>query len=151
MSDQGVCAMVRAMTSNSQCVLQALLVSGNDEQGGITEVTHAALLSLTGRTVADRGRLELLPTETRKLIEKWVELQESKAVAVCFFTVIENGWMCLSFFLFIAGRRTKSYNTLKQSFDEEGMSAGAGTECSEGTEDERNDLNFDFPGPPGTV
>lgn len=69
--------MVRALSTNSQCVLQAILISNGSENNELSFAAHEAVCSLSAETTADRGRLELLPQTVSSVLSGWIEDQHS--------------------------------------------------------------------------
>jgi hypothetical protein len=78
-SDAGVRGLLRALTTNSQCVLQAILMSR--PSGALTAAAHEEVSRLTDATAADRARLDMLPSETSKVLLEWIAAQESRRIA----------------------------------------------------------------------
>lgn len=67
---------MRYLLASSQCVLQAVLISDSCKNP-VSSLGHDALSTLTERTVADRGRLEMIPSSVAELILSWIETQKS--------------------------------------------------------------------------
>ena len=130
-TDSGVDSMCRALTSNSQCVLQAILLSDGIDETKLSSDSLIGVSSLLEKTSSDCGRINILPVETRSILQTWIRLQEKVSKS--------------SFLL-------KSNSTIQSkgvSSSRHNTGTGMSSELMSEDSTDHNLFEFDYVGPPG--
>ena len=72
-TDSGVFEMVKALSTNSQCNIECIVLPT-----GISTSAQEAVYKFTSAAINNRDRLKYFPVAISELIIKWIQFQQSK-------------------------------------------------------------------------
>ena len=79
-SDNGIVSLTAALSRNSQCALQAIVLPMCSKDIKLTPISHESVFLLMSAT-ADRNRLQAMPSETSAKIENWIDIQQRECLS----------------------------------------------------------------------